>query len=126
MPGNRDRARHDHDGLFNVRITCNLGEIMTHPLPPNATTDLSMQSVALQQRFALRQSQTIVYDARAITTAITAALGPEPEPGTRHSTTWCVQRDKLFNHELDRLRAATGASWRQAVTFQPIDEMGLE
>lgn len=93
---------------------------------PGATADLSLKSALMQQRIDLRQSQTIVYDARAIHTAIKLTLGPEPEPGARNAHTWRVQRDRIFYHELDLLRAATGASCGQAVTFQPIPEMPEE
>jgi hypothetical protein len=80
----------------------------------------SIQSLTTEDHFKLHRSQTIAYDAGAITALIVGACGLPPHRGTAAEATWRVHADRIFNHELDLLRAASGASAGQTVTFKPI------
>ena len=82
----------------------------------------SFPALTTQRRVNNRQSQTIAYDANAINATIIAAIGQEPKRGARDVHAWRIQRDRLFNHELDLLRAASGASLSQTITPAPIHE----
>jgi hypothetical protein len=103
-----------------VRIIRIQGVIMIYPRGTAASSGLSVEAFATEQRFSLYESQRIVYDAAAINAAIMTVLGPEPERGARNAHAWGKDRDRLFNHELDLLRTVSGASVSQTITFEPI------
>lgn len=95
---------------------------MTQRVNTNDHVDRFIQSITSETRSNLRQSQTITYDAAVIKALVDSACGLQPPPGTVAAHDWRVQADRIFNHELDLLRIASGVSAGQTVTFKPIAE----
>jgi hypothetical protein len=88
----------------------------------NENVDRFVQNLRNANRSNQRQSQTIDYDAGAMKAIIDSACGLKPIPGTQAADRWRVHADRVLHHELDRLRAASGVSVAQTVTFKPINE----
>jgi hypothetical protein len=88
----------------------------------NENVERFVQNLKNENRSNQRQSQTINYDAGAMKAIIDSACGLKPIPGTQAADRWRVQADRVLHHELDRIRAASGVSVAQTVTFKPINE----
>lgn len=95
---------------------------MTERVNINENVDRFVQNLANESRANLRQSQTITYDAGAMKALIVKTCGPQPASGTQAADVWRVQADRILHQELDRLRAASGASEAQMISFKPINE----